>query len=410
MSAGTVSSGEDVSMPLNVVFAGNFLYPQGMAGTKRVQYFIDSVVIDAGSSARVLLFRQGHKGRNDSRLAGKHHGIPYVTIGHEVRLDWWLPISLVRYVWRGCALLRKWRAPAPVHNVLFLYGEPNLENAVFVLFAKLSGYKIVVDIVEDSYQVARNAPIISRLKAWTVRLASRRMHWFADGIIVISTHLLQKFSKINRSRYAIQLIPVSVNLDRLPYATGAFHKPVRVFYAGSFAKKDSVENLIDAFEVVASKHPGIELLLSGKGMDDRMQSVQQKISASPVKDKIHYLGYLSNQDYFSTVRDCDIPCVVRATTEFAERGFPFKLGEYLATGRPVIASAVGDIPDYLVDRKSAFLVKAGSIASVAQAIEYLILNEDEALKVGRAGRLVAEEHFDAVKNGARFIALLQRLN
>ena len=73
---------------------------------------------------------------------------------------------------------------------------------------------------------------------------------------------------------------------------------------------------------------------------------------------------------------------------------------------PIIFREI-NIPNFLVDRESAYLVEAGNPGSVAQAIENLIANEDQALKVGRAGRMVAEEHFDAAKNGARLVALLQ---
>ena len=39
----------------------------------------------------------------------------------------------------------------------------------------------------------------------------------------------------------------------------------------------------------------------------------------------------------------------------AQGGFPTKLGEYLATGRPVVVTKVGEIPDYLEDGVNAFL-------------------------------------------------------
>ncbi len=52
----------------------------------------------------------------------------------------------------------------------------------------------------------------------------------------------------------------------------------------------------------------------------------------------------------------------------AQGGFPTKLGEYLATGNPVCATTVGEIPDYLVDGESVYFAVPGSVDSFADAM------------------------------------------
>ena len=137
--------------------------------------------------------------------------------------------------------------------------------------------------------------------------------------------------------------------------------------------------------------------------------INERIRRSPAAARIRYLGFLSDDDYFRTIADCDILCVVRAASEFADRGFPFKLGEYLATGRPVIASRVSDVGIYLTDRVNAILVEPGSVPQIVAAIEYLLVDESRALALGRAGRLVAERHFSARDNGRRLLELFDRM-
>lgn len=402
-------SAADSEIPLNIVFAGNFLYPKGMAGTKRVQHFIDSAMTRPNCRAHVLLFRQGHVGRDAKELAGVHRNVNYETVGHDVASDIRLPAALVRYFIRGCKLLRSWRADPPARNVLFVYGEPNIENLLFVLFARINGYRIVFDVVEDAYQVGKDAKLLSRIKAWTSRQASKRMPLFADAVIVISRHLRKKFETIGGRRIEVELIPVSVDLSRVPLSDRGFHDPVRIFYAGSFAEKDCVENLIDAFDSVATDNRDVVLLLTGRGMERRMRIIFDKISASAHSDRIRYLGYLSDDDYYAALCDADVLCVARDASEFADRGFPFKLGEYLASGRPVLASAVGDIPDFVEDGKSGFLVEPGRTDSIAGLLKRLLANEEQALAAGLKGRSIAEENFDSVKNGEKFMRVLRSL-
>lgn len=387
---------------------GNLLYPEGLAETKRFQHFIDGVMAGEGNSARILLLRQSHPGRDDRRLDGEHRGVPFQTIGHDIRVSIGLPLAVLRYLFGGCRYLwraRRWGS----RNVLFLYGEPNLESFLFVVWARLLGYRVVVDIVEDAYFITATAPLASQLKARSVAWATEHMHWFADGVVVISSYLRQKLEGIVGGRLPVQLIPISVDLERVMETPGGFHQPVRLLYAGNFGDKDGVENLIAAFELLAAQRPDIEFVMTGRSSAERMEGIRQRIAQSPVADRIRYLGYLPDDDYFRLISDCDIPCVVRAATEFADRGFPFKLGEYLATGRPVVASRVSDVELYLTDRVNAMLVDPGSVAGMVAAIDYLLENETRALGLGRAGRLVAVEHFNARNNGRRLLELIERL-
>jgi glycosyltransferase involved in cell wall biosynthesis len=333
--------------------------------------------------------------------------VPYRTIGHDVRSGIGLPLALLRYLAGGCRFLSVARR-AGRRNVLFLYNEPSLESLLFVLWARLRGYTVVIDVVEDAYFIPGQAPLRSRLKALSARWTTAYMHWFADGIIVISTYLRDKLAAIVRDRVPLQLIPVSVDLERVPCASGGFHRPVRLLYAGNFGEKDDIECLLTAFEKVAATRPWIELLMTGKGVAARMAAVRRRIDASPLAGRIRYLGYLPDEEYFRTIGGTDIPCVIRAASVFAGRGFPFKLGEYLATGRPVIATRLGDISRYLDDRVSAMLVAPGSVEEIAAAIEYLLADEPRALEIGRAGRRVAEEHFSARRNGQRLLELIER--
>lgn len=393
---------------LNVVFMGNLLYPEGLADTKRFQHFVDGVRSRADATVRILLLRQSHPGRDPARLEGVHRGVPYGTIGHDLRPGAGAAAGYGRFLRAGFRSLREAFRPGEA-NVLFLYGEPNLESIPFVLRARRLGYRVVVDIVEDAYFIPEQAPLLSRLKAASVRWTTRHLHWFADGVVVISTYLRDKLEGIVGGRLPVALIPISVDLARVPVSGGGFHRPARLLYAGNFGEKDDLEGLIGAFERIVAGGGDVELLLTGRGVAARMAEVQARIAASPAAGRIRYLGYLPDDDYFRLLGDCDIPCVVRAPSAFADRGFPFKLGEYLASGRPVVASRVSDVPAYLADRESAMLVEPGSASGIESALRYLLADEARALALGRAGREVAAAHFAAEGNGRRLLDLIARI-
>jgi glycosyltransferase involved in cell wall biosynthesis len=192
----------------------------------------------------------------------------------------------------------------------------------------------------------------------------------------------------------IHRLPISVDMDLYPEVPQRFGNLISILYSGSFDKKDGVTVLVDAFNRLASKRENVRLILTGVGADEDMRIVNQCVKNSPYKDRIIYKGYLNDADYYVALRDADILCMPRVDIGYAQAGFPFKLGEYLATGKPVIASTVSDIPMLLKDRQEAMLVTPGSSDAIVEAAEYLIINPVDAFIIGAKGRAMAKSLFD----------------
>jgi glycosyltransferase involved in cell wall biosynthesis len=393
---------------INLVVMGNFLYPMGMAETKRIQHAIDELKKHGIRAISVLLLRQAHVGRDNKNLHGVQDGTPYVTVGDRLQPDWRFPLELLRYILSGAAFLVRQRRREH-KNILYLYMEPNIENVLFVIFAKLIGYKIIADVTEDYYILGMTPHFLSRMKSRTASFFARHIGSLVDGMIVISGYLKRKYEKISGGRFPVILLPPVVDMDRFTTIGRTSQAPLRILYSGSFGEKDAVENLVAAFEIVASRHADVILLLTGAGLPERIRPLQEHIAASPYGDRITYLGYLNDGEFYHTLNGSDILCMVRCGSCYAQAGFPFKLGEYLATGHPVIASRVGDVPLYLEDRKNAILVEPGSVQSIVDALEYCFNHPMRAKQIGMRGRKVAMQHFNRHELGDRLFEFLKRV-
>ena len=84
----------------------------------------------------------------------------------------------------------------------------------------------------------------------------------------------------------------------------------------------------------------------------------------------------------------------RTKNKRSEGGFPTKLGEYLASGKPVITTNVGEISDYLTDKVNAFIVEPNNVEAFANCLLYVANHYDEAIKVGLEGKKLAESVFN----------------
>lgn len=84
----------------------------------------------------------------------------------------------------------------------------------------------------------------------------------------------------------------------------------------------------------------------------------------------------------------------------ARAGFPTKLGEYLATGRPVVVTDTGEIGRYLKDGENAYIVRIDECSNVqmeervAKKILEVMEDPERAERIGAAGKEVAKRCFD----------------
>jgi glycosyltransferase involved in cell wall biosynthesis len=86
-------------------------------------------------------------------------------------------------------------------------------------------------------------------------------------------------------------------------------------------------------------------------------------------------------------------CLARKANVQAEGGFPTKLGEYLASGRPTIITKVGELSDYVSDGVSTFFVKPGDVLDFADKLRFVLANEALSSKVGVEGKKIALDIF-----------------
>lgn len=101
--------------------------------------------------------------------------------------------------------------------------------------------------------------------------------------------------------------------------------------------------------------------------------------------------------------------LARPNNKQSEAGFPTKLGEYLATGKPVVVTRVGEIPEYLEDQVNAFIANPGDAGNFALKMKQVMLNYDKALNIGHAGRQLAHTTFNSTFQGNELAGWLKHL-
>ena len=153
-----------------------------------------------------------------------------------------------------------------------------------------------------------------------------------------------------------------------------------LFRSGTYALKDGVSFLIEGVKKAVQIGCKCELILVGKGRVRDMTFLDEIKDFSWIK----YLGFISDEELYAKMRECDILAMTRINSKFANFGFPFKLSEYLSTGNVVMATEVGDVPLYL-NKSNSLLIPPEDSNAIANAILYVSENPVNSLQIGRNG-------------------------
>ena len=237
---------------------------------------------------------------------------------------------------------------------------------------------------------------------WRVR------SFLAKHIIVQNKDMIGRFYP---SSQKITLIPRGVNLqdfkpkkslDKTRTHLGIPPTSKVIITIANLTPVKGMEYLIEAFNQIKEKYDNARLILIGT---PRKEFIEKNHSSD-----IEITGYLNDEEYQLKLCDADILCMTRIDSGFAKAGFPFKLGEYLATAKPVIATDVTDVSLYLEDKQDVVLAKPSNTQSLVDAMEFLITKPEVRKIIGENGLKQCEKFFNPEINSKMLFDFMKKVN
>ncbi len=211
----------------------------------------------------------------------------------------------------------------------------------------------------------------------------------ADGSTVINTVLHEKATDLGVQPDRILLLPNGANVleihprDRIEARRRLglpLHSPL-IAHTGAIFQRDALL-MAESFDQIHRKRPDSRLLLIGYcnvALERLVRAPEAVIRTGPVSYEA-LIDHLAASDLgWLPLRDSG-----------ANRGrFPLKLGDFMAAGRPVVATDVGDL-GALLRREPVGRLAPDEPGPLAEAVLALLANEQERDQLGRNARHVAE--------------------
>ena len=241
------------------------------------------------------------------------------------------------------------------------------------------------------------------LGAFRRRLVDR----FTGGIITVSQFSRRlQLQELGRGPSFVHTIYNGIDVAEFtPRQAGRqdFGIPVDVPVIGTMSRLEQhkgIDDLLQAAALLAEKWPGLQLLISGTGpARAELLALTKELG---LQARVHFLG-----------RYPDAPALLRRLDIFVLpsrwEAFGLVAAEAMAVGCPVVGTAVGGLPELIVDGETGFIVPSDAPQQLAQQIDWLLEDPLRRLAMGKAGRSRAAARFSAARTTRDTLNLYQDL-
>lgn len=167
-------------------------------------------------------------------------------------------------------------------------------------------------------------------------------------------------------------------IDGYPRAGGT------VLFLGRYDEpRKGMDTLIGALPTLAERHPDLEVLVVGRGDEDRLRK-----EAGRYAKHLRLLGQVTDAEKASAMRSADVYCAPNLGGE----SFGIVLVEALAAGTAVVASELDAFRRVLRDGAAGLLVPIGDAAALADALDTVLSDPDRRRALVTAGTEVVAEY------------------
>lgn len=381
--------------PLDITICTLESFPQGAAQTVKLGLFARALQ-HQGYTVRILALdsTENIDLPKNIEVQGVFHGIPFeYSARRTTRAPGLLRRNWLKWYAPLVALWTTFKRPRPRTMVLFVH------DAARLLFLLLGCRLLGIPTVLDFCEWMPSLPNSSFANRWGYN--SGAVFSMTDGVIPVSQLLERRLHSVTPEKPSYYLCNL-VDPEEFRSFTASPESRPYLLWAGSLDQyQESIRFVLSAFVLVHQVYPEMVLVLCGRASPISIADIRTFSAELGLKEEhVLFPGFISREVLLSYYRGASALLAPLENDERSRARFPFKLGEYLLAGRPVVSSLVGDVPLYLQNKLNAMLAEPDDPASFASCIHFLLDDPERAAVIAKAGTAVALSHFDFSAVGA----------
>ncbi|WP_086478540.1 glycosyltransferase [Arenibacter amylolyticus] len=349
-------------------------FPSGVASNNRILSYTKGLV-ELGNQVEVLSINKSET------TSGEILGVMFSNLGRGANKV----LTMISGIFNLIVLIFKKN-----YETLIVVSNNAIVLVLLYIVCKVRGITYIQEKSEFPFVLNYKGSI----KMVFSNLYVRFIYRLFDGMIIMTEPLMDYFKNKTRIECKFLLMPMTVDITRFDKVETTEKYSNCITYCGYMGNnKDGVKNLIEAFSLIQDQHKNLNLLLLGTA--PKKQLNEMKVFAENIAPgRVIFEGSVSRERIPYYLKNSKLLALARPSSLQSSGGFPTKLGEYLSTKKPVVVTAVGDIPKFLIDKENAFVVEPDNNKLFANKLSEIISEYDQALKVALQGFKLVNDVFN----------------
>jgi glycosyltransferase involved in cell wall biosynthesis len=273
------------------------------------------------------------------------------------------------------------------------------------------GYK--ADVYAYIAMRRTNTPLVSTCHTWYDNDLTVSLYGAADrfilrnyaAVVAVSEDVRQRLLKAGVRKEKIYIVRNGIDLRPFDNAAPSLREisspdnsPI-VGLIGRLAPEKGVDIFLRAAARVVAELPSTKFVVIGEGPD--REQLELLVDELQIRKDVFMLG--RRDDMPSVYASLDI--MVSASRH---EGLPMAILEGMASSRPVVATAVGAVPDVIVDGHTGVLVPSENVEVLAAKIMALLNNAMQRENLGAAAKKLIEEEFSAERMTTDYLHIYEQ--
>lgn len=392
---------------IHIVFLGDSGFPIGLAAIQRIT-LMARALMHANCKVTVVcrkgVWKPGLK--TDLGVKGTYEGIDYQYTSDDVfRPRGFVKRNFqkVKGIFREYAYLKKLKKEGKLH--IAILSTMTVSDALrYSLLSASIGFPIVLNLVEMASSIENRTFFLTKFNdyvfdKWVIKLF--------QGALPISDKLVEYYRSVAPAKPCMKL-PVICDFDLFGNIKKEASEPY-FLYCGSIGFIQVANFVLGAYRrTTGNNKVKLYMIVSGRKVD-QIALLQQKIDAMFSDQQVKLFSNIPYEQLtrlFTNAQALLIP--LRPSLQDTAR-FPHKIGEYLATGNPVITTDVGEIKTYFEDEKTALVAASYSEEAFSDKMEYVLANPEQSIEIGLNGRELGLKEFHYKSYGIVIRSFLQQV-
>jgi len=231
-----------------------------------------------------------------------------------------------------------------------------------------------------------------------------------DAVISISEFIKRELITVgvdSRKVQTIYNIPSNLikNIQLKPPSQIKKKPEITLFSAGRLDLDKGFDTVVKAMSIIHKKNPDIDILLIIAGNGPEMRNLKKAIITYQLESFVMLTGWVCHDEVMRFYANSDIVFLPSVYPDSFGRGSI----EAISFGKPVVASDIGGISEAVVDGVNGFLVPAGDVDALAEAVLRLVKDRCLRERMGQAGREILGKRFSSEEIVRKTIKLYEEV-